>query len=104
MLNLAAAPVIMKQLLKFSIQFGSHFIYFKIAECRKNYNENKLKLTSAKGQLTKSLNKFEESCKALSKDLVKDELPQSSKVRMAAVVMEKLSILSEKREDVRKSR
>ena len=40
---------------------------------------------------------FEESCKALSKDLVKDELPQSSKVRMAAVVMEKLSILSEKK-------
>ena len=35
---------------------------------------------------------------------MKDELPQSSKVRMAAVVMEKLSILSEKREDVRKFR
>ena len=51
-----------------------------------------------KGQLAKSLNKFEENCKALSKDLLKDELPQSSKVRMAAVVMETLSILSEKRE------
>ena len=47
---------------------------------------------------------FEESCKALSKDLVKDELPQSSKVRMAEVVMGKLAILSEKRKVVRQGR
>ena len=49
--------------------------------------------------LLKSLNKFEDSCKALSKDLVKENLPQSSKVRMAALVIEKLSTLSEKKDE-----
>ena len=76
----------------------SHFIYFKMGDCRKNYNESKLKLTTAKTQLTKSLSKFEENCKDLMKDLLRADLPQSSKVRMAEVVMSKLAILSEKRD------
>ena len=50
-----------------------------MADSRKNYNEYKSKLTTAKGQLTKSLNKFEDSRKALAKD----NLPATSKVRMA---------------------
>ena len=37
-------------------------------------------------------------------DLLKDDQPQFSMVRMAEVVMGKLAILSEKREDVRKAR
>ena len=67
-----------------------------MTDCRKTYNECKLKLTTGKGQLTKSLNKSEENCKALMKDLLNDDLPQSSKVRMAAGVIEKPSILSKK--------
>ena len=69
---------------------------------KKSYNENKLKSTVAKGQLTKSLNKFEQSCKDLAK--MQDNLPATSKVRMATVVSAKLSILSEKKDYVRKSR
>ena len=68
-----------------------------MTDCRKTYNECKLKLTTGKGQLTKSLNKFEENCKDLMKDLLNDDLPQSSKVRMAAVVMEKLAFYLKKR-------
>ena len=75
-----------------------------MVDSRKNYNEYKLKLASAKGQFTKSLNKFEDSCKALAKDLVKENLPQSSKVWMAALVIKKLSILSEKKDEVRRDR
>ena len=66
-----------------------------MADSRKNYNEYKSKLTTAKGQLTKSLNKFE----ALAKDLAKNDLPATSKVRMVA-----FSILSEKKEGIRKAR
>ena len=54
-----------------------------------------MKTTTAKGQLTKSLNKFE----ALAKDLAKDDLPTTYKVRMVA-----FSILSEKKEGIRKAR
>ena len=75
-----------------------------MVDSRKNYNEYKLKLASAKGQFTKSLNKFEDSCKALAKDLVKENLSQSSKVWMAALVIKKLSILSEKKDEVRRDR
>ena len=46
---------------------------------KKSYNENKLELTVDKGQLTKNLNKFEESCKDLGSML--DNLPVASKVR-----------------------
>ena len=70
-----------------------------MADSRKNYNEYKSKLTTAKGQLTKSLNKFEDSCKALAKD----NLPATSKVRMAVLVIDKLSILSEKKDEVRRA-
>ena len=52
----------------------------------------------AKGRLTKSLYKVEESCKDLGK--MQDNLPATSKVRMAALVIDKLSILSEKKDDV----
>ena len=52
----------------------------------------------AKGRLTKSLYKVEESCKDLVK--MQDNLPATSKVRMAALVIDKLSILSEKKDDV----
>ena len=73
-----------------------------MADSRKSYNEHKLKLTVAKGQLTKSLNKFEESCKDLGK--MSDNHPATSKVWMAALVVDKLSLLSEKKDDVRKCR
>ena len=45
------------------------------------YDENKLALTVAKGQLTKGLNKLDESCKEMS-----DSLPIAFKIRVAAVV------------------
>ena len=75
-----------------------------MADSRKSYNEHKLKLTVAKGQLTKSLNNFEDSCKGLVKDLAKNNLPATSKVPMAALVINKLSILSEKKEEIRRCR
>ena len=57
------------------------------------YDENKLAFTVEKGQLTKGLNKLDESCKEIA-----------SKVRVAAVVIEALSIVSEKSSEVRKCR
>ena len=75
-----------------------------MVDSRKSYNEYKLKLTVAKGQLRKSFDKFEDSCKGLAKDLAKNNLPATSKVRMAALVINKLSILSEKKEEVRRCR
>ena len=75
-----------------------------MVDSRKSYNEYKLKLTVAKGQLTKSLNKFEDSCKGLAKDLAKNNLPATSKVRMTALVIDKLSILSEKKDEVMRCR
>ena len=47
---------------------------------KKSYIENKLALTVAKGQLTKSLNKFEKSCKDLSS--MPDNLPVASNVSL----------------------
>ena len=75
-----------------------------MADSRKSYNEYELKLTVAKGQLTKSLNNFEDSCKGLAKDLAKNNLPATSKVRMTALVIDKLSILSEKKDEVMRCR
>ena len=48
------------------------------------YDENKLALTVAKGQLTKGLNKLDESCKEMA--LMSDSLPIAFKIRVAAVV------------------
>ena len=67
-----------------------------MADCRKVYNESKLKLTTAKGQLTKALKRFGDSCEVLMKDIQDVNLTQSSKVRMAEAVMGKLAALSEK--------
>ena len=67
-----------------------------------NYNENKLALTVAKGQLTKGLKKLDESCKEMAK--MPDELPRASKVRVADGVIKALSIFSEKSSEVRKCR
>ena len=41
-----------------------------------NYNENKLALTVAKGQLFKGLKKFDENCKEMA--TMQDELPTYS--------------------------
>ena len=74
-----------------------------MADSGKSYNEYKLKLTVAKGQLRKSFDKFEDSCKGLAKDLAKDNLPASSE-NTVALVINKLSILSEKKDEVRRCR
>ena len=71
-----------------------------MADYRKVYNESKLKLTTAKGQLTKALKKFEEACEVLMKETQDVNLTHSSKVRLAETVMGKLAALSEKIEDV----
>ena len=47
---------------------------------KESFNENKLALIVAKGQLTKSLNKFEKSCKDLSS--MPDNLPVASNVSL----------------------
>ena len=75
-----------------------------MANYRKVYNESKLRLTTAKGQLTKALKKFEEACEVLMKETQDVNLTHSSKVRMAETVMGKLAALSEKVEDVKKTR
>ena len=67
-----------------------------------SYDENKLALTVAKGQLPRGLNKFDESCKEMAS--IPDSLPSASKVRIAAVFIESLSIISEKSSEVRKCR
>ena len=64
------------------------------------YDENKLVLRLAKGQLTKGLHKLDESCKEMA--TMPEELPMAYKVRVAAVVNESLSIVSEKSDEVRK--
>ena len=58
--------------------------------------------TVEKGQLTKGLNKLDESCKEIAS--MPDSLATASKVRVAAVVIEALSIVSEKSSEVRKCR
>ena len=75
-----------------------------MADYKKIYNESKLKLTTAKGQLTKAIKKFEEACEVLMKETQDVNLTHSSKVRMAETVMGKLAALSEKIEDVKKMR
>ena len=67
-----------------------------------NYNENKLALIVAKGQLTKGLKKLDESCKEIAS--MPAELPTASKVRVAAGVLEALNIISEKSNEVKKCR
>ena len=56
------------------------------------YDENKLALKLAKGQLTKGMNKLDECCKEMSRML--KELPMTSKVRVAATVIRSFSIVS----------
>ena len=75
-----------------------------MADCRKVYNESKLKLTTAKGQLTKAIKKFEEACEVLMKETQDVNLTHSSKVRMAETLMLKLYALSGKVKDVKKRR
>ena len=55
---------------------------------KKSYDENKLALTVAKGQLTRSLNKFDDMAS------IPDGLTLVSKIRIVAMVIESLSILS----------
>ena len=55
------------------------------------YDENKLVLRLAKGQLTKGLHKLDESCKEMA--TMPKELPMAYKVRVAAADMEKVVIL-----------
>ena len=50
-------------------------------------------MTVAKGQLTKRLNKLDERCKELA--TMPEELPMASWVRVGAVVIKALSIVSE---------
>ena len=57
---------------------------------KKSYDENKLALSVAKGQLTRSLNKFDDMAS------MSDGIPLASKFRIAMVI-ESLSILSEKK-------
>ena len=54
--------------------------------------KNKLALNVAKGQLTRSLNKFDDMAS------MPDGLPLASKFRIVAMVIESLSILSEKKQ------
>ena len=51
---------------------------------------NKLALRLAKGQLTKGITKLDDACKEIVR--VPEELPMASKVRVAAKVIEALSI------------
>ena len=71
---------------------------------RKVYNSSKLKLTTAKEQLTKALKRFEEACQVLNLEGQDVNLKHVSKVRMAETVMGTLSKLSEKMEEVKKAR
>ena len=66
------------------------------------YNEVKLALTFSKSQLTKSEKKLEENCVELSK--MHAELPDSSKIRVAAGLLEALQIVYEKSKEVRTNR
>ena len=75
-----------------------------MTEFRKIYNESKLKLTTAKGQLTKAIKKLEEAFEVLMQETQDMKLTHSSKVRMAETVMGKLAVISEKIEDVKKMR
>ena len=80
-------------------------MYSKMAEIsRKVYNSSKLKLTTAKEQLTKALKRFEEACQVLNLEGQDVNLKHVSKVRMAETVMGTLSKLSEKMEEVKKAR
>ena len=65
-----------------------------------SYNENKLALRLVKGQLAKGIAKLDDACKEMAR--VPDELPMLFKVRVAASVIEALSIVSEKSIQVRK--
>ena len=65
-----------------------------------SYNENKLALRLVKGQLAKGIAKLDDACKEVAR--VPEELPMLFKVRVAASVIEALSIVSEKSIQVRK--
>ena len=69
-----------------------------------SYNENKLALRLVKGQLTKGIAKLDDACNEMAR--VPEELPMLSKVRVAASVIQALSIsiVSEKSIEVRKVR
>ena len=61
---------------------------------RKLYNSSKLKLTMAKGLLTKALKSFEQACQVLNLEGHDENLKHVSKVRMAESVMGTLAKLS----------
>ena len=67
-------------------------------------NEYELALRLVKGQLTKGIAKLDDACNEMAR--VPEELPMLSKVRVAASVIQALSIsiVSEKSIEVRKVR
>ena len=81
------------------------YIYFKMADTSRNlYNASKLKLTTAKGLLTKTVKSFEQACQVLNLEGNDENLKHLSKVRMAESVMGTLAKLSEKMEMVKEAR